>query len=134
MEVVIAKAMYDTADGILRPTSELGERQKVCGREACKRERKKKAQESWRENNPEYFKNHYTDYVKPWRQKKRLLSLAEEAGGDKRQDTPLKALPAACFTDTGGQDRDDKRRDTAAEGCWIYLCGLRTMIKDNMDA
>ena len=57
-----------------------------------------------------------------------------EAGGDKRQDTPLKALPAAYFTDTGGQDRDDKRRDTAAKGCWIYLCGLRAMIKDNMDA
>jgi hypothetical protein len=52
----------------------IGERQKVCGREACKRERKKKAQENWRDNNPEYFKNHYTDYVKPWRQKKRLLS------------------------------------------------------------
>lgn len=35
---------------------------------------------------------------------------------DKRQDTPFKALPAACFTDTGRQDRDDKRRDTPAEG------------------
>jgi hypothetical protein len=56
------------------PDRRIGERQKVCGREACKRERKKKAQENWRNNNPEYFKNHYTDYVKPWRQKKRLLS------------------------------------------------------------
>ena len=57
-----------------------------------------------------------------------------EAGGDKRQDTCFKALPAAYFTDTGVQDRDDKRRDTAAEGCRVYLCGLRAMIKDNMDA
>ena len=28
-----------------------------------------------------------------------------EAGSDKRQDTPFKALPAACFTDTGGQEQ-----------------------------
>lgn len=59
------------------PDKRIRERQKVCSSEVCKRERKKKAQESWRENNPEYFKNHYTDYVKPWRQKKRILSLAE---------------------------------------------------------
>ena len=58
------------------PDKRVGERQKVCGAEVCKRGRKKKAQENWRENNPEYFKNHYTDYVKPWRQKRRLLSSA----------------------------------------------------------
>jgi len=56
------------------PDWRIGERQKVCGRDVCKRERKKKAQENWLNNNPEYFENHYTDYVKPWRQKKRLLS------------------------------------------------------------
>ena len=49
----------------------------MCSLEACKRERKKKAQENWRENIPEYFKHHYTDYVKRWRQKTRLLSSAE---------------------------------------------------------
>ncbi len=58
------------------PDRRVGERQKVCGAGACKRARRKKAQENWRENNPEYFKNHYADYVKPWRQKKRLLSGA----------------------------------------------------------
>ena len=35
---------------------------------------------------------------------------------DKRQDTPFKALPATGFTDTGRQDRGDKRRDTPAKG------------------
>ncbi len=58
------------------PDRRIGERQKVCSSEVCKRERKKKAQKNWRDNNPEYFKNHYTDYVKPWRQKRRLLSSA----------------------------------------------------------
>lgn len=56
------------------PDKRVGERQKVCRAGACKRARKKKAQKNWREKNPEYFKNLYTDYVKPWRQKKRLLS------------------------------------------------------------
>jgi hypothetical protein len=37
-------------------------------------------------------------------------------GSDKRQDFPFKGLPTACFADTGRQDRDDKRRDTPAEG------------------
>lgn len=54
-------------------------------------------------------------------------------GSDKRQDTTVKALPAARFTDTGGQSWGDKRRDTTAEGCWVYVCGLRAMIKDKMD-
>jgi hypothetical protein len=58
------------------PDRRVGERQRVCGARTCKRERKKKSQENWRENNPEYFKNHYIDYVKPWRKKRRLLSSA----------------------------------------------------------
>lgn len=44
-----------------------------------------------------------------------FIAGTEERGvprSDKRQDTPLKALPAVGFTDTGGQDWDDKRRDT----------------------
>jgi hypothetical protein len=57
------------------PDRRVGARQKVCGRELCKKKRKKDAQGRWRRNNPEYFKHHYADYVKPWRQKKRLLSL-----------------------------------------------------------
>jgi hypothetical protein len=47
-------------------------------KETCRKERKKKAQENWRRDNPDYFTTHYTDYVKPWRQKKRLLSLAKK--------------------------------------------------------
>lgn len=56
----------------------VGDRQKACGRGTCRRERKKRSQESWRGENPEYFTNHYEDYVRPWRQKKRLLSVAKK--------------------------------------------------------
>lgn len=64
----------------------VGTRQKVCARDACKRERKQKAQENWRRNNPEYFTTHYADYVKPWRQKKRLLS------GTQKKDNSSKVI------------------------------------------
>ena len=57
------------------PDRRVGDRQTVCGREACKQDRKKRAQQKWLKDNPEYFANHYADYVKPWRQKKRLLSV-----------------------------------------------------------
>jgi hypothetical protein len=59
------------------PDRRVGSRQKACLRDACRRERKKRSQENWRLENPGYFANHYADYVKPWRQKKRLLSLAK---------------------------------------------------------
>lgn len=54
-----------------RPDSRVGQRQKVCSRQPCKRARKKQAQKKWRSNNPDYFAQHYRDYVKPWRQKHR---------------------------------------------------------------
>jgi hypothetical protein len=57
------------------PDRRVGERQKVCSRGECKKERKKRAQENWVRNNPDCFKNHYSDYVKPWRQKKRQARL-----------------------------------------------------------
>ena len=60
------------------PDRRVGQRQKACEKETCRKERKKKAQESWRRDNPDYFTKHYADYVKPWRQKKRLLSLAKK--------------------------------------------------------
>lgn len=61
---------------IFKPDKRVGDKQKVCKREACKRERKRRAQGKWVKSNPEYFSNHYTDYVKPWRQKRRQLALA----------------------------------------------------------
>ena len=65
------------------PDRRIGDRQKVCALEACRKERKKRAQENWLRKNPGYFTNHYADYVKPWRQKKRFLSEREKVIKDK---------------------------------------------------
>jgi len=48
------------------PTSGVGQRRKVCLRLECARERKRREQQQWRANNPEYFKGRYATYVKPW--------------------------------------------------------------------
>ena len=48
-----------------------GDKQKACGQPECRKERKRRAQKSWREKNPGYFDNHYEDYVKEWRQRRR---------------------------------------------------------------
>lgn len=58
------------------PDKRVGNRQLACTRASCRAERKKRSQENWRRSNPEYFTNHYSDYVKPWRQKKRVSSAA----------------------------------------------------------
>jgi hypothetical protein len=37
------------------PDPRVGDRQRVCGAEACQQARRKKTQAAWRESNPEYF-------------------------------------------------------------------------------
>ena len=53
-----------------RADKRVGDRQKVCARMECKRQRKKLAQQTWKQNNPGYFSDHYGVYIKPWRQKR----------------------------------------------------------------
>ena len=54
-------------------------RQKACLREGCRKARKQNAQREWVGKNPGYFKGRYA-YVKEWRQKKRLATLAQKEG------------------------------------------------------
>ena len=61
------------------PDPRVGERQKACAREACKRERKAVAQRAWCEKNPGYFQGRYP-YVKQWRQQKKLSSGGASQG------------------------------------------------------
>lgn len=56
------------------PDKRVEKRQKACKREECGKSIKREAQKNWCEKNPEYFKNLYIDYVKPWRAKKKRLS------------------------------------------------------------
>jgi len=68
------------------PDPRVGERQKACRREGCKRKRKRLAHRLWCEKNPDYFKDHYIHYVKPWRERRRTSQ-----GADKRRDSPGRA-------------------------------------------
>ncbi len=52
------------------PDRRVGERQKACSRQACKKARKNLAQRNWCQNNPGYFHGRYPE-VKQWRQKRR---------------------------------------------------------------
>lgn len=45
----------------------VGERQKACST-ACQKRRKEENNRLYRKKNPDYWKNHYEDHVKPWRQ------------------------------------------------------------------
>jgi len=49
-----------------RPDPRVGERQKACRRDACRKARKILAQHRWTERNPGYFRGRYA-YVKQWR-------------------------------------------------------------------
>ncbi|MEO0248791.1 MAG: hypothetical protein ABIN58_04480 [candidate division WOR-3 bacterium] len=62
------------------PDPRVGTRQQACGRPACGQARKREAQQRWRQHNPEYFKHHYRDYVKPWRARRRALQLHAARG------------------------------------------------------
>ena len=55
------------------PDPRVGDRQKACHREPCKKKRKTTAQRQWCENNPGYFQERYP-YVKQWREQKKLSS------------------------------------------------------------
>jgi hypothetical protein len=46
----------------------VGDRQKACS-VPCQKLRKQENNRLYKEKNPDYWKNHYEDHVKPWRQK-----------------------------------------------------------------
>ncbi len=54
------------------PDPRVGERQKACHRELCKKRRKILAQRRWCENNPGYFQGRYP-YVKQWREQRKSV-------------------------------------------------------------
>jgi hypothetical protein len=59
------------------PDRRVGARQKACGREECRRQRRQAAQRDWCERNPGYFSGRY-EYVKSWRQKRRDAVIQDE--------------------------------------------------------
>jgi hypothetical protein len=54
------------------PDYRVKKRQKACFDPMCKRKRKKAAQGTWVQRNPDYFDDLYETYVKPWRKGKMI--------------------------------------------------------------
>jgi len=52
------------------PDPRVGERQKACSRDSCKKVRKRLSQRAWCEKNPGYFGGRYP-YVKQWRERRK---------------------------------------------------------------
>jgi hypothetical protein len=59
------------------PDRRVGDRQKACGSEGCRRKRKEEAQRLWVERNPGYFRGRY-EYVKEWREKRKARVIQDE--------------------------------------------------------
>ena len=53
-----------------KPDKRLGDRQKSCGKESCRKKRKKENQESWCKRNPAYFNGRYAN-TKEWRRQQK---------------------------------------------------------------
>jgi hypothetical protein len=69
------------------PDPRVGERQKACHQEPCKKRRKTAAQRRWCQNNPGYFEGRYP-YVKQWREQ-RKSSLRAPGPGMIQDKIPL---------------------------------------------
>jgi len=82
------------------PDRRVGDRQKACGSEVCKRKRKQAAQRRWSENNPGYFKGRY-DYVKGMAAEAEDLHLPARQN-DTRRDNCIEVNEDVYFADTGG--------------------------------
>jgi len=63
------------------PNYRHGDRQKACRRPQCQRQRHNRATAEWKKKNPDYHRQHYQDYVKPWRQRQKLLSAMRVTSG-----------------------------------------------------
>jgi hypothetical protein len=67
----------------------VGDRQRVCGKPACKKERKRRAQRRWVEQNPGYFRGRYPNtkdwlaahpgYLRQYRAERKQLDLLKSS-------------------------------------------------------
>jgi hypothetical protein len=64
----VAERKCHYCGGVFVPDPRVGNRQKACS-VVCQKLRKQDNNRLYREKNPDYWKNHYEDHVKPWRKK-----------------------------------------------------------------
>ncbi len=96
------------------PDRRVGDRQKACRDETCRKKRKQQAQQRWSEKNPGYFKGRYW-YVKEWRHKKMIqdeipprkpyvqyvLQIPEASSGMIQDEIILRRLDSSTFAAYG---------------------------------
>jgi len=102
-----------------KPDPRVGQNQKACFRDCCKRARKQLAQNDWFRRNPDYFRGRYW-YVKQWRQRRKELAqrqmIQDERPVQKALSHPIYKL---IFLIPGGlkrqmiQDEMDSGRDNS---------------------
>ena len=93
------------------PDPRVGDRQKACHREPCKKKRKTAAQRRWCEKNPGYFAGRYP-YVRQWREQEKLASGGPPSGmiQDKRAlSKPCLRLILLIPADKDGVIQDEIR-------------------------
>jgi hypothetical protein len=86
------------------PDRRIGQRQKCCQAQECRKKRKRIQEQAWKERNPDYFQDFYASYVKPWRMihsgyqiqwraRKRLRDkMAHEIKTEIRPASPIKSM------------------------------------------
>lgn len=95
------------------PNKKVGEKQKACSMQECKKARKHEAQRNWVKKNPDYFKDNYWR-VKEWRMKKKQNLSAQKIKQDMIQDeiphqTPYQELILMIPDSITGMIQDEIR-------------------------
>ena len=101
------------------PDRRVKDRQKACAHPACRKARKKAAQDAWVKKNPGYFDHLYETYVKPWRKRKRMIK------DEIRPAEPLQRLILLIPDRTMGMIKDEIR---------LQRVGKRTFAAHGYDA
>ena len=92
-----------------KPDPRVGQNQKACFRDCCKRARKQLAQNDWLRRNPDYFRGRYW-YVKQWRQRRKELARRQMI----QDEILFQRLDKKTFMATGRPN--DTRRDRFEAG------------------
>lgn len=119
-----------------RPNPRLGNRQKSCGKEECKRKRKKESQKNWVSKNSGYFKNRYNEtrawreknkgYQKEWRKKKREIQDSISSG------SPIRTLSILVPDKVLKGKIQDSIRLVRQCSCGLWLTGTDREIQDSI--
>lgn len=105
------------------PDPRLKERQATCGRQECRRQRKRQSNEDWRSRHPDYFRGMYP-------QQKEAYRTRAEYRKCYRAEHPEYVLRNAAFV----KKYRSRRRERAREPVSSTSCDLRLSIWNEKDS